>query len=682
MRIRTSAAWLRSTSLVLFLGLTACQAPSLQSSSLPTAKVSAVVGIQASVPPPQTASLGVRGQGTEREERVKSPQIQASEEPDKKPAASPSPSVLPSTKPSVVATAEPIAQSHLAPRRSRSSSGGGGGGGARPARVTASASASVTPEATSSPSPVPTPQASPSGVVALAKASCSFQIGTNLATLEDWSTEIPFVDLMHLARQWVTYEPGDPTWTWDTGHEGELSLRPDGYPTHLPQDLPGTSRPTAVRTIWADVQAWPAGTYTLLYAGTGQLRVQGNISHLQQTEPGRLSFDLNPPQPGDSLGLELTQSDAKDPIHDMHLLLPGTEATYQSQPYYSAWLQKVQAFSVLRLMDWGQTNNWGYGHDAVAARNAVQRVDWAGRAPLDYYTWTTPRGIPYEEMIRMANTLGKNIWINIPHDASDEYIREMARLFRDQLDPHLTLYVEYSNETWNWMFGQTHWLNDQSDPNTPWPERIVPFIQNALDIFSAEFNGQTDRLVRVVGVQASYLDVSRRIVRNLRPGSFDAFAPAAYFHFNNAAYQTLSSLGASATAADVIRVVRDSLPESLGYLQDMKTQLGDALGLSMVFYEGGQHLTPNPWGSDQPYNQALVDAQRDPGMYQIYMDWFNGLHQIMGDEPTAFATYSFVGTPSLRYGSWGMLEALNQDLSVLPAPKYEAIMDQLQLCGS
>ena len=40
-------------------------------------------------------------------------------------------------------------------------------------------------------------------------------------------------------------------------------------------------------------------------------------------------------------------------------------------------------------------------------------------------------------------------WINIPHLASDDYILQLAKLFKNNLHPDLKIYVEYSNEIWN-----------------------------------------------------------------------------------------------------------------------------------------------------------------------------------------------------------------------------------------
>jgi hypothetical protein len=83
----------------------------------------------------------------------------------------------------------------------------------------------------------------------------------------------------------------------------------------------------------------------------------------------------------------------------------------------------------------------------------------------------------YEDIIALANETGVDVWINVPALASDDYVCRLARLFRygEQGDTSNTacdpsapagtattspinntskIYVEYSNEIWNWGFHQ------------------------------------------------------------------------------------------------------------------------------------------------------------------------------------------------------------------------------------
>jgi hypothetical protein len=93
-------------------------------------------------------------------------------------------------------------------------------------------------------------------------------------------------------------------------------------------------------------------------------------------------------------------------------------------------------------MDWLSTN-----HSA----NAI--VSWADR-PTRERKPTEAEGARWETIVELANTVRRDPWINIPVRANDDYVRNLATLLRDTLDPSLAVYVEYSNELWNGTFDQ------------------------------------------------------------------------------------------------------------------------------------------------------------------------------------------------------------------------------------
>lgn len=496
---------------------------------------------------------------------------------------------------------------------------------------------------------------------------CRLRIGTNLAGPVDYGSEWPFVDIMKYSREWISY---NSVWVdgwenpWDTGVMDRIPLDENGYPLELPFTVAGTETTQVVRTVWANTFSLPEGVYTVLYDGEGTLDVDFDGSVLRR-EPGRLQFQLT--RRDRILSLNLLESRKGNHVRNIRVLMPGTEGTFRENPWCAEWLEKLEPFGSLRFMDWGLTNNSG-----------LKR--WADRPAKDVYTYTL-RGVPYEWMIDICNRKKADCWVCIPHQADDDYIRSMAELFRDGLDPSLKIYVEYSNEIWNWMFDQTDWLFENGDPGVEWPERIVPFIQNSLDIWSDVFGGQTERLVRTVGVQGAWQDVSNRVVFNMRPGSFDAFAPAAYFGFSDSAYAALSGLGASATAEDVLFWARKSVTgQSATWLRSQFETIAVPAGLPMIYYEGGQHLTPDPFGSDQPYNQALMDAQVHPGMYDLYCQWFDTLRGLVPDGRTGLLmNFSFIGERDGKYGSWGVLESQFDQSPPYhdTAPKFQAVLDAL-----
>ena len=511
------------------------------------------------------------------------------------------------------------------------------------------------------------------------------EIGTNLTGISDWSTEMPFVDLMHCARIFMTqnYE-----WVsggenlWDTGVIEKIPKDENGYPLSLPIAIHGTETLQIVHTIWASLAGWPEGIYPLLYDGVGYFEFSGNL-YVISKESGIIKLNFTRPQNEDGyFSLKIIKSLANDHIRNIRLLMPGTELSYKSMPYNEEWINKLKQFKALRFMDWGHTNNWGFDNswEVFDEDSDSVKVDWSKRAEYSNYTWTTSKGVPYEVMIDVCNRTQKDMWICVPFNASDNYIKQLALLLKNQLDPSLKVYVEYSNEIWNWMFGQTHWLQKFGclAKGKEWPEGIVPYIQNCMDIFSEVFSDEMNRITRVVSVQAGWLDVSKRITFNMRQGSFDAFSVAAYFGLDSTTDAYLDGLGNAATVSDLtFKVRRSRLENEMNWFKDHKNEIGKVLNIPMIYYEGGQHLTPHPFGEEPTYSKVLIDIQRDTSMYNLYTEWFNLLEELADDGNSLFMNFSFVAPLSARYGSWGILESIIQDTNVVPAPKYRAILNYI-----
>jgi hypothetical protein len=155
-----------------------------------------------------------------------------------------------------------------------------------------------------------------------------------------------------------------------------------------------------------------------------------------------------------------------------------------------AALAMTAQYSTLRLMDLQNTNN-----------NLTS--DWSDRTLVSDNFWSSIQfnsgtgvdtdvsdaaplaGVPWEIQVALANETGKDIYINIPSNASNSYIKELSDLFvygsdginaytSTQSDPvwkplnsNLKVYIEFSNETWNYAFaqaatGNTGWINQLS----------------------------------------------------------------------------------------------------------------------------------------------------------------------------------------------------------------------------
>ena len=515
------------------------------------------------------------------------------------------------------------------------------------------------------------------------QSDCNISIGTNLEGPTDYGSEWPFVNIFKLSRDWITHN--HPDWTggvpwdpWDTGLSGQIPRDENGYPLEVPFDVEGADTSQVVRTVWANTMQLPSGTYTFLYDGKGKIEFWGDASVLSES-PGRMEVAVNGGNEATNniMAMEIMESQQGDHIRNIRFLLPGTEETYIEAPWAESWLEKLEPFQSLRFMDWGLTNG-----------NETQ--NWEDRPSVNDFTYTID-GIPYEHMIRICNLKQADAWLCIPHRANEEYIRNMAQLFRDSLDPELTLYVEYSNEVWNWIFPQAHYGLDSLDQSLEWPERLGPKIAEVMRFWTEEFNGQEDRLVRVMGCQHGWFDIGRRIFTQIEAEGnahlIDAISPAAYMSIDA---DQLNSLGASATAEDVIEGAGNFTFDTDEYAMQGwydHAQLAEDKGKMLLYYEGGQHFTPNPWGTVQPYNQALMAAQEAEEMYPLYHRLLDTLESLTS-ENSLFMHFSFISPlwedPNMgAYGNFGSLTSqFHQSEPYDNAPKYRALRDYIDSCES
>ena len=505
------------------------------------------------------------------------------------------------------------------------------------------------------------------GGFALAQGTGKLSFGMNLSGFSDYGAEYPTIDILKSSRPWFSHNAG---WveggknSWDTELADQFGLTSDGWPTTaIPRVFPGTEDKQVLSTVWANPAALGHGLYVATWAGDAEV-VFDMGAKVEASKPGEIRFRVDPK--AGVLRLTILKNSAANPVRGLTVRAALPAGSAPNAIWNPVWVEKLKPFRTLRFMDWGQTN-WS------------PLVRWEDRALPSHRTWTGSAGAPYEAMIDLANTLGSDLWVCVPHQADAHYIRQMARLFRDGLRPGLKLHVEFSNETWNWMFSQTHWLRDQGSQKAEWPERMVPFVQTALDLWTEEWKSRQSDLVRVVAVQTGWLDVAQRVARTMRPGSFDALAGTFYIGFSEKSTKELATLGARATATDVLKLAAVDRDQVEWPRVQALSALADSLRVRLVFYEGGQHLTPEPFGTEQPYNPALEAAQLDAGMYLLYKDWFARLKTLpQAQAPGGLLAMHFALAAPLsgRYGSWGALTDIGlQPPYLASAPKYQALLE-------
>ena len=298
-------------------------------------------------------------------------------------------------------------------------------------------------------------------------AAPAISAGINLAPVRDWSTEQPFIDVMKTARRWI-------------GHKLAEYVR-NPRVTVILTDLP------------AEAQSH-AGRYVLRFEGEGIVEVAGAARNVRYGAQ-RVAFDFSP---GGMVVIKIQRTDPNHTgayVHDITVIRQDhLEAWRRGEIFNPDWIARIEGFAAIRFMDWMRTN------DSTQAR-------WQDRPRVDDFSYTR-RGVPVEVMIALANRLGSAPWFNIPHQSDDAYSRAFARLVAERLDPALRVYVEYSNEVWNWQFDQADWAEARAQARwhrkNRWMEYYGVRAAQVARIWSEVFADQRARLVTVFATQTGW----------------------------------------------------------------------------------------------------------------------------------------------------------------------------------
>lgn len=452
-------------------------------------------------------------------------------------------------------------------------------------------------------------------------------LGVNLGAVRYYAQQIMFLDLTKQAADWGLNSGGVPP-----------KLDAHGWPTGL---TPG-------HRAGFVANAGKGGRYVILYDGKGSIDVGGGTK--VDTRPGRELVELN----GGETHFTISTSDAADPLRNLRIVPVEHELDHEKVLFHPQFLALVKPFSVLRFMDYFETNGSKQEH-------------WQDRPRPDYFSQGTDKGGAIEYAIELCNRQKADCWFNIPHMADDDYIRHYAELVRDKLDPSLRAYVEYSNEVWNFAHGD--WIQQAGERvgmKREWDTRLRYQARRSIEIFKAfEQTLGRDRLVRVLAGQCFALRLQILLEHNDAYKHADVVAIAPYFGYELTEDKNLPSLQGE-SAEQVVERAEESLSNTKKQLREIKA-LADKYKLPLIAYEGGQHLaTGGAYHADKRLQQLLDDVNRSPQMAKAYRKYL----ELWRDEGgQLMVLYKLVEGYS-QWGRWGLLEDMWQP--VQRAPKYMA----------
>ncbi|SDD21598.1 calcium-binding protein [Kordiimonas lacus] len=497
-------------------------------------------------------------------------------------------------------------------------------------------------------------------------------VAIGLQGITDTSTQLPFLDLTKMMRPWfgvsdtegyVDYESFRPLMTLDE----------NGWPTEMVDGF------HSIQTIFdwdlgpiaEGANAGRAGVYVLQYEGEGDINIFGvSINILSETD-GKIVFENTS---GGTFGFEIANTDPAntgDYIRDISIVREEHLELYQAGAVFNpTWLDLVDDMREFRFMDWMNTN-----HSPIS--------EWSDRPQVDDFTYAA-NGVPIEVIVQLANEAGTDIWINIPHLATDDYVENMALYIRDNLDPALKVTVEFSNEAWNTIFAHSAEMDALGQAAFP---GVEPSYQVRLDwygmrasqvmkIFTEVYGDRAeDSLVRVAGSMTDNTWVTEQVLtasswqqtdpEGYEPPHtyFDAVAVTTYFGgavpLDDTHRQTIldaiddPAVDAFDVTANLLRDpnVESSIPQVLDALATQQAFAAD-YGLALLSYEGGQHIHhyAGTNGSSLILSDFLADFVRSDQMAELYQELFDGWQAVGGE---AFMQFVDVSAPG-QFGSWGL----------------------------
>ncbi|MBD0255362.1 MAG: T9SS type A sorting domain-containing protein [Cytophagales bacterium] len=505
------------------------------------------------------------------------------------------------------------------------------------------------------------------------------RVGAGLDGLSWWAPYCPFVDAVK-AMRW------NNVGSWDA----------NGYPA---------SATGGTVSGWAGYDngtTWPDGDYVLTWEGSGDVVVIQNAvlkSQSLTTNPKRRVYTINTGQ--HALMIQVNSF----PATNIRLFLPGLENhTSLWNPDYVAYMEPFRG-TVLRFMDLNGTNH-------------SQQANWSDRTPRNWSTYvnsndnsapyTVKGNASYEAMLELSNQLDCDMWVTVPHLATDDYVQKLANLIKtgrdgtqqvtQPLKANKKVWIEYSNEVWNWSFTQAQWVNNNT--SIPGANVYQKYANQAVRMFNTFRTAFADnsRVRRILSTQTDWGDawVTREYFSVINPGTdIDAVGVTTYFSHGLEQWMYDNWPVTQAQAIDRLRTLVGTGPftanETVWANQVVAKQFAIAAefgNVPLVAYEGNSHVTTSAMIRDRSGAQRhLFDAipesvnflhqmERTTAFAGIYNNWIRRYEATGNGVFKTNMPFVLVSGWS-KWGQWGHVEYVGQ--TVDQAPKYKMLLDHYNL---
>jgi len=250
----------------------------------------------------------------------------------------------------------------------------------------------------------------------------AMDIGMGLSDINGYLGYYPFANILLSGGNW---EQTSGSGGWSANLSGELTASV------------GTDRFRSI-IIEGIYNESPHGTYTVLNPngckiGFGSYSLQEYAAFTTAT-----SFTFN------YTGAGMLALHAEGSCSGVKVIIPGHLTSFNAgNPWNNDFLtfQNGLKSKAYRFMDWLQ----GYKDIATDWADIPTSIPMISRCQTSQLR---PR-IHYDLLIDLCNRTNKHFYVNIPVRVTDAFVLALAQKIQAQLNPGLSVFIEYGNEVWN-----------------------------------------------------------------------------------------------------------------------------------------------------------------------------------------------------------------------------------------
>lgn len=301
--------------------------------------------------------------------------------------------------------------------------------------------------------------------------------------INGYSNTYPFVDFFKLNLGWTTSSK-----SFD-----ENGYVNNGIKATTRIDLTNVPKDMKFKILW-DGAPLNIAISPIKVAG---IQIEAN-SFSQTSSGGKLSVSN---RTADFVYITVENSQlAPNHIRNIRMVREGYENTYLSKPFNPEFIAQLSTLQMLKVNSYVSS----------FLSNSIS-TEWKDRTTKDSFSQVRNsnsqeiRNIAFEYVIEMANEVKKDLWINIPYSANSNYVKEMAKLFKAQLNPNIKIYVETADEIWNTTTNAFQYFYKLGNASTfVVSDTIINRVKRNWQIFRTTYAEDSAKVNRVLGVQTSY----------------------------------------------------------------------------------------------------------------------------------------------------------------------------------